>query len=93
HGDIIEQSDLNYAARQNRSEEQAEELTMTIVEEWQQERAVSDLLRLIELRFGNEAKKHYVERIEQASLDQIEQWFDRAANATRIEDVFAEDLA
>lgn len=91
HGKTIEQSDLNQAARQNRSEEQAEELTMTVVEEWKQEAKASDLLRLIELRFGTEAKKPYVERIEQASLDQIEQWFDRAANANRIEDVFVDD--
>ncbi len=52
HGDIIEQSDLNQAVRQNRSEQQAEELTMTVVEEWKQERAVSDLLKVIERRFG-----------------------------------------
>ena len=56
-----------------------------------EEKEIAKLLRLIELRFGEEVKERYAAKIEQAPSEQIEQWFDRAANANRIEDVFADD--
>ncbi|MCG5531685.1 Rpn family recombination-promoting nuclease/putative transposase, partial [Halorhodospira halochloris] len=95
HGNTIEQSDLNYAVTQNRSGERAEELTMAVAEEWRQEGRLeskaSDLLRLIERKFGSQAKRLYKERVEKASLEQLDHWFDRAIDAARVENVFAED--
>lgn len=55
------------------------------------EAKASDLLRLIERKFGSQAKKRYKERVEKASLEQLDHWFDRAIDAARVEKVFAED--
>ncbi|MCG5549640.1 hypothetical protein LRD17_12955, partial [Halorhodospira halochloris] len=55
------------------------------------EAKASDLLRLIERKFGSQAKRLYKEQVENASLEQLDHWFDRAIDAARVENVFAED--
>jgi len=91
HGKTIEQSDLNYAARQNRSAERAEELVMTVAEEWTQKGQVSMLLLQLREKFGSEATKRYRQQVEQADEAMIRRWSIRFARAETIEDVFTDD--
>lgn len=60
-------------------------------DETRQERAVSTLLRQIELKYGSEAKEAYRERVEGASVEQLDEWLDRFAVADRVQDIFTDD--
>ena len=60
-------------------------------EEGRQEHAVETLLRLIERKFGPEAKEASRARVERAAIGELEMWFDRAIDAERVEDVFSTD--
>ena len=53
-----------------------------------QEERSSTLLYFMERRFGVEAKEAYRERVEGATLDELEVWFDRAIDAERAEEIF-----
>jgi len=97
----IEEADVRQAVEQTRPE-QAEALVMTVAEQWvqrgrkegrqegRQEGEALTLLRLIERKFGAEAKEAYRERLEQASGKELARWTDRILEAERIEDLFAD---
>lgn len=101
----IGEGDVRYALEHTRPE-RAEELVMTVAEQWikqgeeigvkkgrqegRQEGEAVTLLRLIERKFGTEAKEACQERVKKASLEKVEQWFDRAIEAERVEEVFAD---
>ena len=75
---------------------------MTVAEEWiergkkegrqegRQEGEIDTLLRQIERKFGSEAKKAYQDRVENASLGELDRWLDRFATAESVEEVFGE---
>ncbi|WP_207124139.1 DUF4351 domain-containing protein [Halorhodospira abdelmalekii] len=56
--------------------------------EGRQEERSSMLLHFLERRFGEKAKESYRERIEGATMSELEVWLDRFLDAERIEDVF-----
>ena len=56
-----------------------------------EKRAASTLLRQIELKYGSEAKEAYRERVEGASVEQLDEWLDRFAVADRVQDIFTGD--
>jgi len=60
-------------------------------QETRQEEKASDVLHLIERRFGPQAKGAYQARVEAGDLDQLERWFDRAIDAKRIDEVFTDN--
>ena len=59
-------------------------------QETRQEEKVSDVLHLIERRFGPQAKEAYQARVEAGDVEQLERWFDRAIDAKTIEEVFTD---
>ncbi|BAU56998.2 putative transposase [Halorhodospira halochloris] len=102
----IQEKDVRQALEQTRPD-RAEELVMTVAEEWikrgekrgekrgqkrgSHQTATKTLLRQIERKFGAEAKEASRARVERAALGELEMWLDRILDAERIEDVFAED--
>ena len=101
YGNIAE-ADVRHALEQTRPE-RAEELAMTVAEEWiergkkegrqegRKEAEVAMLLRQIERKFGAQAKQVWRSRIEHATTGQLEMWLDRILDADRVEDVFADN--
>lgn len=71
---------------------------MTVAEEWiergkkegRQEGEINTLLPQIERKFGSDAKKAYQNRVERASLGELDRWLDRFATAESVEKVFGE---
>ncbi|MCG5548900.1 hypothetical protein LRD17_09095 [Halorhodospira halochloris] len=98
----IQEKDIRQALEQTRPD-RAEELVMTVAEEWikrgekrgqkrgSHQTATKTLLRQIERKFGAEAKEASRARVERAALGELEMWLDRILDAERIEDVFADD--
>lgn len=72
---------------------------MTVADEWvergkkegRQEGEINTLLRQIERKFGSEAKKAYQDRIEKASLGELDRWLDRFATADSVEQIFGDE--
>ena len=60
-------------------------------QEGSQQTAAKTLLRLIERKFGPEAKEASRPRVERAAVGELEMWLDRILDAERVEDVFAGD--
>ncbi|MCG5530438.1 hypothetical protein LRD18_06065 [Halorhodospira halochloris] len=56
-----------------------------------QQTAAKTLLRLIERKFGPEAKEASRARVERAEVGELEMWLDRILDAERVEDVFSTD--
>lgn len=102
----IEEADVRQALEQTRPE-RAEELVMTVAEQWikqgeergvqkgrqegRQEGEARTLLRLIERKFGAEAKEANRARVESATTQQLLTWTDRILDAEHVEDIFAGD--
>ncbi|MCG5539375.1 Rpn family recombination-promoting nuclease/putative transposase [Halorhodospira sp. 9622] len=98
----IQERDVRRAVEQTRPD-RAEELVMTVADEWikqgekrgekrgSQQTAAKTLLRLIERKFGPEAKEASRPRVERAAVGELEMWFDRAIDAECVEDVFSTD--
>ncbi|MFP4649150.1 MAG: hypothetical protein ACLFMS_08165 [Halorhodospira sp.] len=97
----IEEADVLQAVEQTRPE-QAEELVMTVAEQWvqrgrqegrqagRQEGEVELLLWQIRERFGSEAAERYRQQVEQADEAMIRTWSVRLLRAEAVEDVFAD---
>jgi hypothetical protein len=60
------------------------------VEKGRQEGEARTLLRLIERKFGAEAKEAYRSRVEGATSEKLLVWTDRILDAEHVEDVFAD---
>ncbi|WP_144446086.1 hypothetical protein [Halorhodospira halophila] len=103
YGSIAE-ADVRYALEQTRPIEQAEELTMTVAEEWiqrgrqqgwqegrqegLQEAETRALLQQIELKFGQATKEAHRQRVEQGTPEELERWLRRIITANRVDDLF-----
>ena len=93
----INKEDVEQAIERARPE-RAEELVMTVAEQWiqqgkdegRQEGEALTLLRLIERKFGVDAKEAYRERVQQASDATLARWTDRILEAKQVEDLFTD---
>ncbi|MCG5533630.1 hypothetical protein LRF89_09285 [Halorhodospira sp. 9621] len=107
----VEEADVRQALEQTRPG-RAEELVMTLAEQWlkrgeergiqrgreegrqegrqegRRQAAVQTLLRLIERKFGREAREASRARVEPATVGELEMWLDRILDAECVEDVF-----
>jgi hypothetical protein len=84
-----------------------EALTMSLAQEWMDrgeakglqkgiqqgflKGEANTLLRLIERKFGAQAKAHHEKQVEQASETELEQWLDRILTAENVGQVFGDD--
>ncbi len=79
--------------------EEVHEMLAERVEKWHeywkqegsQQTAAKTLLRQIELKYGSVAKEAYRERVEGASVEQLDEWLDRFAVADCVQDIFTGD--
>ncbi|MCG5531688.1 Rpn family recombination-promoting nuclease/putative transposase, partial [Halorhodospira halochloris] len=94
----IQEKDVRQALEQTRPD-RAEELVMTVAEEWikrGEERGLQKgeaklLLWQVEQKFGEQAANRYRERIERAQEAEIRRWSARILTADSVEDLFADD--
>ncbi|ANB01173.1 hypothetical protein ECTOBSL9_0224 [Ectothiorhodospira sp. BSL-9] len=86
-----------------------EALTMSLAQEWMdrgeargvqkgiqqgvQQGEAQTLLRLMERKFGPQARMHCQQRVQQADEAQLLQWIDNILTAERLEDVFQNDAS
>ena len=75
--------------------ERAEELAMTVAEEWiergEKNAEARTLLRQIERKFGTEAKDAYHQRVANASGEELELWLDRIVDAESVASLFSDE--
>ena len=85
------ETDLARALHEARAE-RAEELKMTVAEEWmkqgRKDGEAKMLLRQLERKFGTEAAEACRERIEQADAETLLKWSERILTAEEPEAVF-----
>ncbi|MBK1692977.1 hypothetical protein CKO33_12475 [Ectothiorhodospira mobilis] len=75
-------------------------MTMSLAQEWMergeargvekgmQQGEAQTLLRLLERKFGPEARSRFQSRVEKADPAELDQWIDRILTAERVEQVF-----
>ncbi|MFP4147701.1 MAG: Rpn family recombination-promoting nuclease/putative transposase [Halorhodospira sp.] len=97
------EADMRYALEQVRHEEQAEELRMTVAEEWikrgkeqgrQEGRLEAGgelLLMQLQDKFGSEAAERHRQQVEQADEAMIRTWSIRLLRAETVDEVFTAD--